>query len=150
MPRGGPPGIWEGWRTWAFLRQNGGIGSRKYKDVRASTCLFLVMCGRTSGDQSMVRVRSRKRQLQGPSHMQVLLATQPRHRRVCAMSQRTALADVKVLDLTQFEAGASCTQALARLGGRIIKIEKPPGGDQGGHASTDPEGQEFPHFIPLK
>src|SRR5438552_15890069 len=95
-------GIFEAkWRNWG----------RKCQDLRASTCLFLIMCGRTWGGQSMVRVRRRKRQLQGPSHMQVFLATQSHHRRVYVMSQRTALADVKVLDLSQFDAGTPGNEA---------------------------------------
>ena len=65
------------------------------------------------------------------------------------MPQRTALEDVKVLDLTQFEAGTSCTEALAWLGADVIKVENPRGGDQGRNASTDQEGMDSPYFMLL-
>ena len=62
---------------------------------------------------------------------------------------RTALAGIKVVDLTQFEAGTSITETLAWLGADVIKIENPNGGEQGRGASTDQKGVDSYYFMLL-
>jgi formyl-CoA transferase len=57
------------------------------------------------------------------------------------------LAGVKVLDLTQFEAGPSATEALAWLGAEVVKVENPQGGEPGRTSFAGPEGSSDSYYF---
>lgn len=60
-----------------------------------------------------------------------------------------ALDQMRVLDLTQFEAGPSCTELLAFLGADVVKIEHPEWGDMGRALATDKPGEDGYYFMLL-
>jgi formyl-CoA transferase len=62
---------------------------------------------------------------------------------------KPALAGIKVVDLTQFEAGTSITETLAWLGADVVKIENPNGGEQGRSASSERKDADSYYFMLL-
>src|SRR5499433_1520452 len=57
------------------------------------------------------------------------------------------LEGVRVVDFTQFEAGPSCTEALAWLGAEVVKIENPQGGEPGRTSFAGPPGTPDSYYF---
>jgi formyl-CoA transferase len=67
------------------------------------------------------------------------------------VSDFTFLQGVKIVDFTQFEAGPSCTEALAWMGADVVKIENPRMGDPGRRLrQPDDDPYYFHAFAPTK
>jgi formyl-CoA transferase len=64
-----------------------------------------------------------------------------------AMSGENCLEGLKILDFTQFEAGPSCTEALAWLGADVVKVENPGAGDPGRSAGRTVADKDALYFL---
>ncbi|MFM9940827.1 MAG: CaiB/BaiF CoA transferase family protein [Hyphomicrobiaceae bacterium] len=63
------------------------------------------------------------------------------------MSGENCLQGLKILDLTQFEAGPSCTEALAWMGADVVKVENPGVGDPGRSTGRTAPDKDALYFL---
>jgi crotonobetainyl-CoA:carnitine CoA-transferase CaiB-like acyl-CoA transferase len=57
------------------------------------------------------------------------------------------LSGVRIVDLSQFEAGPSCTESLAWLGAEVVKVEPPGKGEQSRRAFARPSNKDSWYFL---
>ncbi|HVH80971.1 MAG TPA: CoA transferase [Stellaceae bacterium] len=64
-----------------------------------------------------------------------------------AAAALTCLSGVRVLDLTQFEAGPTCTEVMAQLGAEVVKVENPKGGEPGRILGAGPKPDADAYYF---